>query len=76
VSRLGADRIHTHHRCVGVTQDAQGALVHFVQGSGGAGLLATNLSCRARVICVSAPSRPARWSSIPSWIGSSLTGRS
>ena len=38
VSRLGADRIHTHHRCVGVTQDAQGALVHFVQGSGGTAL--------------------------------------
>ena len=38
VSRLGADRIHTHHRCVGVTQDAQGATLHFVQGSGGVAL--------------------------------------
>jgi 5-methylphenazine-1-carboxylate 1-monooxygenase len=35
VRRLGADRVHTNHRCVGVTQDAAGATVHFVQGSDG-----------------------------------------
>ena len=38
VKRLGADRVHTNHRCAGVTQDAQGATVHFVQGSDGAHL--------------------------------------
>ena len=38
VKRLGNDRIHTNHRCVGVTQDARGAMVNFVQGSDGAAL--------------------------------------
>ena len=38
VKRLGADRVHTNHRCAGVTQDARGATVHFVQGSDGAHL--------------------------------------
>ncbi len=38
VKRLGADRVHTNHRCAGVTQDARGATVHFVQGSDGAAL--------------------------------------
>lgn len=36
VKRLGANRIHTNHRCAGVTQDAAGAHVHFVDGSTGA----------------------------------------
>ena len=35
VKRLGANRIHTNHRCAGVTQDAAGAHVHFVDGSTG-----------------------------------------
>ena len=35
VKRLGAERVHTNHRCVGVTQDAAGATVHFVQLSDG-----------------------------------------
>ena len=38
VKRLGADRVHTNHRCVGVTQDDAGATVNFVQGSDGAHL--------------------------------------
>ncbi len=38
VKRLGPDRIHTNHRCTGVTQDATGATVSFVQGSDGAPL--------------------------------------
>ena len=38
VKRLGNDRIHTNHRCVGVTQDARGVMVNFVQGSDGAAL--------------------------------------
>ena len=38
VKRLGADRVHTNHRCVGVTQDGTGATVNFVQGSDGAHL--------------------------------------
>ncbi len=36
VKRLGVDRVHTNHRCVGVTQDSAGATVSFVQGSDGA----------------------------------------
>jgi 2-polyprenyl-6-methoxyphenol hydroxylase-like FAD-dependent oxidoreductase len=35
VKRLGADRIHTNHRCTGITQDANGVSVHFVNGSDG-----------------------------------------
>jgi 5-methylphenazine-1-carboxylate 1-monooxygenase len=38
VDRLGADRVHTNHRCVGVTQDGAGVTVNFVQGSNGAQL--------------------------------------
>ena len=38
VDRLGADRVHTNHRCVGVRQDSAGATVNFVQGSDGAHL--------------------------------------
>jgi 2-polyprenyl-6-methoxyphenol hydroxylase-like FAD-dependent oxidoreductase len=38
VKRLGADRVHTNHRCVGVRQDSAGATVNFVQGSDGAAL--------------------------------------
>lgn len=35
VDRLGADRVHTNHRCVGVMQDSAAATVNFVQGSDG-----------------------------------------
>jgi 5-methylphenazine-1-carboxylate 1-monooxygenase len=38
VKRLGADHVHTNHRCVGVTQDSAGATLNFVQGSDGAQL--------------------------------------
>jgi 5-methylphenazine-1-carboxylate 1-monooxygenase len=38
VNRLGAERVHTNHRCVGVTQDVAGATVHFVQLSDGQSL--------------------------------------
>jgi 5-methylphenazine-1-carboxylate 1-monooxygenase len=31
VKRLGTNRIHTNHRCTGVTQSEQGATLHFVQ---------------------------------------------
>jgi 5-methylphenazine-1-carboxylate 1-monooxygenase len=33
VKRLGANHVHTNHRCTGVTQNEQGATVHFVQSS-------------------------------------------
>ncbi len=36
--QLGADHIHTNHRCTGVTQDARGARLGFVQSSDGAPL--------------------------------------
>ena len=35
IKRLGAERVHTNHRCVEVTQDASSAKVHFVQLSDG-----------------------------------------
>lgn len=35
LSRLGADRIHTDHRCVGVTQDETGAALQFRRLSDG-----------------------------------------
>jgi 5-methylphenazine-1-carboxylate 1-monooxygenase len=38
VKRLGADRVHTNHRCMGVVQTDQVATVHFVQGTDGAPL--------------------------------------
>jgi 5-methylphenazine-1-carboxylate 1-monooxygenase len=38
LKRLGPNSIHTNHRCVGVTQDAAGATVNFVQSSDGAAL--------------------------------------
>jgi 5-methylphenazine-1-carboxylate 1-monooxygenase len=38
VKRLGADRVHTNHRCVGLTQDGAGVTVNFAQGSYGAHL--------------------------------------
>jgi 5-methylphenazine-1-carboxylate 1-monooxygenase len=38
VKRLGASRVHTNHRCAGVTQNEQGVSVHFVQGTDGARL--------------------------------------
>jgi 2-polyprenyl-6-methoxyphenol hydroxylase-like FAD-dependent oxidoreductase len=34
VERLGADRIHTGHRCAGLTQDETGVTVHFTDSSG------------------------------------------
>jgi len=37
-ARLGADAIHTDHRCTGVAQDERGATVHFTQTSSGAAL--------------------------------------
>jgi 5-methylphenazine-1-carboxylate 1-monooxygenase len=42
VKRLGADRVHTNHRCVGVTQADVGATVNFVQSSDGAHLPSVN----------------------------------
>lgn len=33
--RLGADAVHTNHECTGVTQDDDGAAVHFKEGSTG-----------------------------------------
>ncbi|HQZ04840.1 MAG TPA: flavin-dependent oxidoreductase [Burkholderiaceae bacterium] len=36
--QLGTDRIHTNRRCVGMTQDADGAHLSFVQGSDGTAL--------------------------------------
>ncbi|MDO8769002.1 MAG: flavin-dependent oxidoreductase [Burkholderiaceae bacterium] len=38
VQRLGAHRVHTNHRCVGVSQNATEATVHFVASSSGATL--------------------------------------
>jgi len=38
VQRLGANRIHTNHRCTGVTQGSASATLHFVQGKDGAPL--------------------------------------
>jgi 5-methylphenazine-1-carboxylate 1-monooxygenase len=38
IRRLGADRVHTNYRCVGVTQDGGGATVNFVQSTDGAHL--------------------------------------
>jgi 2-polyprenyl-6-methoxyphenol hydroxylase-like FAD-dependent oxidoreductase len=38
VQRLGADRVHTDHRCVRVEQDAGRATLHFVASSTGAPL--------------------------------------
>jgi 5-methylphenazine-1-carboxylate 1-monooxygenase len=38
IRRLGADRVHTNHRCVGVEQDQAGATVHFVRLSDGQSL--------------------------------------
>ena len=36
LQRLGAERIHTGHRCTHVTQDALGATVHFTDAQGAA----------------------------------------
>ena len=38
IRRLGADRVYTNHRCVGVSQDQAGALLHFVRGNDGENL--------------------------------------
>jgi 2-polyprenyl-6-methoxyphenol hydroxylase-like FAD-dependent oxidoreductase len=38
LKRLGAQAIHTNHRCTGVDQDDSGASVHFTQTSDGAAL--------------------------------------
>ncbi len=40
LARLGADRIHTDHRCVGVVQGEAGATLQFVRLSDGAALAA------------------------------------
>jgi 2-polyprenyl-6-methoxyphenol hydroxylase-like FAD-dependent oxidoreductase len=45
LQRLGADRIHTNHRCTGVTQDETGVTVHFSDGRG-----APLAPVRARVV--------------------------
>jgi len=45
LQRLGADRIHTNHRCTGVTQDETGVTVHFSDCSG-----APLAPVRARVV--------------------------
>jgi 5-methylphenazine-1-carboxylate 1-monooxygenase len=42
IKRLGAYRVHTNHRCVGVTQDATCANVHFVDSSNGTSLPSVN----------------------------------
>jgi 5-methylphenazine-1-carboxylate 1-monooxygenase len=49
VKRLGADRVHTNHRCVGVTQDGTVATVNFVQGSDGSAL--TSVQADVVVAC-------------------------
>jgi 5-methylphenazine-1-carboxylate 1-monooxygenase len=36
LARLGADRVHTGHRCVRVEQDGAGATVHFISSATGA----------------------------------------
>lgn len=38
IKRLGSERVHTNHRCVEVTQDDAGAVVHFVRLSDGQSL--------------------------------------
>jgi 5-methylphenazine-1-carboxylate 1-monooxygenase len=38
IQRLGANRVHTDHRCVGVEQGATDATVHFVKASNGLSL--------------------------------------
>jgi 2-polyprenyl-6-methoxyphenol hydroxylase-like FAD-dependent oxidoreductase len=38
LKRLGPERIHTNHRCAGVTQTDSGATVHFVDGRSGEAL--------------------------------------
>ena len=38
LQRLGAEHIHTNHRCTGVAQDAAGATLSFVQSDTGAAL--------------------------------------
>jgi 5-methylphenazine-1-carboxylate 1-monooxygenase len=42
IKRIGAERVHTNHRCIGVTQDPTGASVHLVQGTDGAVLPSVN----------------------------------
>ena len=38
IKKLGAEHIHTNHRCMGVIQDAKTATVHFVNGTNGEAL--------------------------------------
>jgi 5-methylphenazine-1-carboxylate 1-monooxygenase len=47
--QLGPQRIHTNHRCTGMTQDAHGARLAFVQGSDGTPLPAVD--CDVVVAC-------------------------
>lgn len=49
VRRLGAQRIHTNHRCTAVAQDASGATLSFVRGSDGAPL--PPVACDLVVAC-------------------------
>ena len=42
LSRLGAARVHTNHRCVGVTQGEAGATLHFSESSTGIQLAPVN----------------------------------
>ncbi len=42
LSRLGASHVHTNHRCMQVTQDEEGALLHFTETSTGAQLTAVH----------------------------------
>ena len=47
--RLGADRVVTNHRCIGVTQDATGATLAFVRSSDGGAL--PPVECDVVVAC-------------------------
>jgi 5-methylphenazine-1-carboxylate 1-monooxygenase len=48
-ARAGADRVVTHHHCLGVEQDSSGVSVHFSDGPGGANR--TTVRGRAAIAC-------------------------
>jgi 5-methylphenazine-1-carboxylate 1-monooxygenase len=48
-TRAGADRVVTHHHCLGVEQDSSGVSVHFSDGPGGANR--TTVRGRAAIAC-------------------------
>jgi 5-methylphenazine-1-carboxylate 1-monooxygenase len=48
-ARAGADRVVTHHHCLGVEQDSAGVSVHFSDGPGGANR--TTVRGRAAIAC-------------------------